>query len=332
MTDYNYIVKLGSTNTTIVKAGDGVLLLEPSVVALKGNKVLAVGSKALDMSGTGDIELVCPVADGVIKNKQLAIHMLREFLKMIEFKTLFTKNNVIMFAPSSITSQEKNDYVNVAYACMFTSVALLPTVFAGMVNMEIEEYDKRNHMLCALGGGVTDVAIVSSGAIVNACTMDLGGKTLDNAIKQYLFDCYHLEVKDDMLLEIKHELATLLPNDVRQYSFYAQNVETGNYGNVTITSTELRPMLLDYFGRVANIITGLMGTCESQVVADIGRLGIYLFGGVSCITGVDRYLSNILGMPVYVDTEPDNTVIYGATTLLNTPKLLESLLSKFVGE
>ena len=333
MTDYNYVVKLGNTNTIIVKSGDGVILIEPSVVAVdteNNNQVVAVGSNAIKSAkNSNNIELLYPIADGVVKNKQYATTMLRMFLKQVEFKTLFTKNNVVVLIPTSLSAQEKNDYVNIAYSCMFTQVTLLPTVYAGMVNMEIEEYDARHHLLCKLGGGVTDVALMSAGSIVNACTIDLGGNTLNNAINQYICDSYHVEVPSEMAEEIKIELSTLLPNDNRSYSIYGQNNLDGNYGNVVVTSSELRPIFIDYFTRVAGIISGLLGSCDTVAISDINKRGVYLFGALGSITGLDRFLSSKLNVPVYIDVEPESTVINGATALLNNPNLLQSVIGKY---
>ena len=147
--NYNYIIKLGNANTTIVKAGEGVLLHEPSVVAVSSKDMAfkASGNMAYKAVANSDtLELVSPIADGVIKNKQLATCMLKSFLKQIGFKNKFAKNNVVLLIPSSIDAKEKNEYVNVAYSCMFTNVSLLPSILVGMVDMEIRSEEHTSEL------------------------------------------------------------------------------------------------------------------------------------------------------------------------------------------
>lgn len=331
MTTYNYVIKLGSSNTEIIKAGDGVILIEPSVVAVNENNedvVVGAGTDAISMSQkNNNLKLVYPVSGG-IKNKSYAVQMLRMFLKKVDFKAFLKKNNVAMLIPSSVDSYEKNEYVNVGYSCMFSSVALLPELMAGMVNMEIEEYDVHHYMLCKLGGGTTDVGVVSQGCIIDACTVDLGGKTIDTAIKNYLHDSYNVVLTDEEAERIKIELATLLPNDNKSYKLYGHNKTDGEFGEIVLTSGELRPIFIDYFTRVADVIKSLIANLDAPIVAEVNRRGIYLFGALSSITGVERFLSNVLSIPAYVDIDPESTIIDGSTSLLNSPDLLNSLIVK----
>ncbi len=334
MSNYDYAIKMGSSNTIIVSAGQGVLLYEPSVIAITTDKkqsVKAVGHDAIKLIGRVDanVKIVEPVKDGVIKNKHLATLMLKEFLHKIKFKTMFTRNDVVMLVPCSLDAQEQNEYLNIAYSVGFTTATLLPTAIAGLVNMEVEEYDTRCHLLCSLGGGVCDISIISAGKIIAGCTVDLGGKVLDYAIKHYLLDNYHVDIRETVAEEIKIELATLLPNDVLDVTVSGVNSETHLHEHITVTSQQLRPLFVDYFTRVSDAIEGLLNSCSPEVVNDINKRGVYLFGALSQVTGLERFMRSRLNLPVYVDIEPDNTVAMGATTLLNNPKLLANFVAKF---
>ncbi len=333
MLTFNYAIKLGSTNTVIIKAGEGVLLLEPSVVAIANDKkssIYAVGSEANKIVGKTDSDLtfVEPIKDGVIVNKALATAMLKKFLAQINCKNTFRKNNVLLLVPSSLTAQEKNEYLNVAYSVGFAYAQIMPSVLSAMVAMDVEELDMRSHLFCGLSGGVSDINVISHGTIINGCTVDLGGKVLDCAIKRYIADNYNTDVRLGVAEQVKCELATLLPNDVLDYTVVGVTNDTKQHVQVTLTSQELRPLFMDFFTRVCNAIEGLLNSCSPEAVTDINKRGLYVYGALGGITGIERFMRSRLNIPVYVDVEPDNTLINGTTILLNNPQLLNNLIDK----
>lgn len=333
MLNFNYAIKLGSVNTVIVKAGEGVQLIEPSLLAVTNDKkpiIRAVGNSAKKIIGKTDnnISIIEPIKDGVIVNKYWATAMLKKFLEMINCKNTFKKNNVLLLTPSSITNEEKNEYINIAYSVGFSYAQILPSTIPAMVALEVEEYDTRSHLLCHLSGGVCDLSVINTGTIINGCTIDLGGKVLDTAIKHYVADNYNVDIRENVAEDVKKELATLLPNDVIDFTVAGINTETTLHNQITLTSQEIRPLFMDYFVRVANVIEALLNSCSPEVVADINKRGIYMFGGLAQVTGADRFLKNRLNIPVYVDVDPENTIINGTTALLNNPQLLHKLVAR----
>lgn len=331
MSNYNLAIELGTTNTVIYKHGTGIVLKEPSLIAInndgKGKTLHAVGEKAKALIGkTGSqIEVVEPIVEGVIVNKQLAQIMLKEFLKKIDCYNL-SKQKVVFCVPVGITEKEKNRLLSLAYGLNFYTVSLIPVSVCGLVGMDINVQEPHSHMIVSMGGGLTDIAIVTSSFIVRGCSVTIAGKNLSIAIDKHLLDNHSLIIGYDESEKVKKELVSLLKNDKNKLAVTGLDADTKNKKEVTLTSGEFLPIVTHFFTRIAETIETLLALSSSEVIADITKYGIYISGGLSNITGVEKFLREQLAYPIFIDTDPNNTIINGAGAIIENRELLNFVL------
>ena len=334
MVKYDLAIELGSTNTVIYKSGLGVILKEPSLVAIyndgKKKQLNSVGTHARDLIGKAGqgVEIFEPIVEGVVANKQLATIMLKEFLFWAGYDNI-SKLKVAFSVPVGITEQEKNNLLNMAYALDFHTVALVPSSVASLVGMEADITKPISHLVVNVGGGVSDVAVVTQGTIVRGGSATLSGKSLMTAIETYLREEHSLLVADKARRDILSEVVSLLENDRNQLKVTGLDVDTKNQKQVVLYTKELYPLVSHFFSKLIDIIEATISASSSEVVADISKYGIYVCGGLSKITGLEKYLREHLNYPVFIDTEPENTTIYGLGSIIEDEFLMQLALSNF---
>ncbi len=327
MAKLNYAIEL-SDNTVIYKAGYGIILKEPSVVAVKevGNKfeIVCAGDEALKLSGKTpkNVQIIQTISVGVLTNKTLATLMLKYFFKKIDVP--FEGKNCLYLHPSAINMQEKNDIINLIYGAGARDVQPLPMCFAGLTQMDINVFSPYCYMLVNMDNTV-DISVVSNGEIVQGCSVDIGSNVLDIAIKEYVFDNYSGDISLYMAKNIREDIATLLANDVSNINFLADDINGFGTNEIVLESQEIRGILTDLFNKICGAIEGVLALCSAPVVEEVKHNGIYICGELCNITGVERYMKGKLSIPVYADTEPDNTIILGGGVILNNPDLQANL-------
>ncbi len=328
MAKLNYAIEL-TDNTVIYKAGYGIILSEPSILVVKevGNKyeVVCAGNDALLMLGgkcPKGAQIVKPIENGVLKNKAMATLMLTEFFKKINVP--LESKNCLLLHISGISAQEKNDMVNLMYGAGARDVVTLPLCFAGLTQMDINVFNSSSYMLVNLSN-IVDISVVNNGEILQGCSIDIGANMLDVAIKEYVYDNYNGDISLFEAKNIRQEIATLLANDVSNIAFLADDINGFGTINVVLESQEIRGLLTEVFNKICGAIEGVLSICPASVVEDIKRNGVYLCGELCTITGVERYMKGRLSVPVFADSEPNNTIIMGGGAILNNPQLLNEL-------
>ena len=332
MATFNLAVDLGSVNTVIYVAGLGVALKEPSCIAIEtiNNKrvVKCVGSEAKKLIGktNNSIEVVFPIVEGVIHNFQLAKLMLKEFLKKVA-PTGFGKprRRVVFIHSCGLTKEEKNKIRDLAYALNITSIALIPAGVCALVGMEVEENDPNSHIVVNVGGGVTDISIINNNHIIRGATINVGGLQIDANIGDYIKSTHQIVLGQNSLETVKNSVGSLLNNDVSAINVVGLEIDTGRRKEIRIYAQDVLPIIAGAFNKIAEACEALLNMCSSEVLSDINTYGIYVCGGVANITGVDKYLSKLLNLPVYTDVDPDSSVILGAGNLLNNQSLLANI-------
>lgn len=331
MSNYNLAIELGTTNTVIYKQGMGIVLKEPSLIAInnsgKGKTLHAVGQEAKALLGKtgGQLEVIEPIVEGVIVNKQLAQIMLKEFLKKIDCFNL-SKQKVVFCVPVGITEKEKNRLLSLAYGLNFYTVSLIPASVCALVGMDINIKEPNSHMIATLGGGLADIAIVTNGFIVRGCSVTIAGKNLKVAIDKHLLDNHSVIVGYDESELIKKELISLLKNDKNKLNITGIDADTKNKKEVALTSGEFLPIATHFFTRISETIETMLSLSSSEVIADVSKYGIYISGGLSNITGVEKFLREQLSYPIFIDADPNNTVINGAGAIIENRELLNFVL------
>lgn len=327
---YNIAIDLGSSNTVIFKNEVGVALVEPTLLLLdegRKNLAVAIGKKAKDMypAQRETCKLVSPIRNGVIVNKDLAKTMLEYFLEKIDEKKFF-KGNLLWLVPGSITQNEKNEFINLGYALGYKNVELLPTAVAGLQQLEIEYDNPYSHLLVNIGGGATDVSVVYKGKVIQGCLVDIGGEVVDNQIQKFLIDNYNVVVTSIHGEEIKQELSTILPNDLISYTMKGTNVDVYTNQELTIMAQELRDIYISFYEKICDAVSAVLNMCNSQIVRDINKTGVYVCGGMANMLGLQKYMKSKLNVNVYVDDNPETKVIFGTEKLFNEPNKLSYLV------
>lgn len=332
--NYDIAIDLGSKYTVIYKVGLGVVLKEPSVVAVKrkGKKIILVcaGLDALKLIVNNEegVELICPIENGVIKNREVVSLMLKYFFEQIEENKIY-KSGVIILVPFGLTENEKSTYIHTAYSLDIRKVSLIPHSICALVGMGVSINEERHHMVVNIGGNLTNIAIISAGRITNGCSLNIGGDSINNIIKDYILQNYLVEIDDELAEELKIETATLLNNDIKSFKFNGINSGTRELTDVEIKSQDIVFIFANVFKTVIGKIIDLLQNCSDEELTDIHRSGIYLCGGTTQITGLEKFLRTNLGLPVYIDVDPENTIIFGAGTLLNQPAELNKIVKMY---
>lgn len=329
---FDYAIELGSTYTTIYKSGLGVVLKEPSLIAIQndGNrKVLkCVGSEAKSLIGkTGaGIDVFEPIVEDVIINKQLTKLMLKEFFKRIDVvKT--SKIKVAFSVPVGISAKERNTLLNLAYSLNFHTVALIPSCISSLVGFGVDITKPNSYMVVNIGGGVSDIAIVTQGSIVRGGSVTISGKSLGNVIDSYLRETHSLMVTQNVRNEILRELVSLYENDQNSLKIWGLDVDTKNRRELMLNTKEIYHISSFFFTQLVGVIETLLNMSSSEVIADVAKHGIMVCGELANTTGLERFLKEKLKYNILIDS--DDTNIYGLGTIIENKELFDIAISNF---
>ena len=318
-------IDLGTANTLVAVQGRGIVLDEPSVVALeKGTrKVLgrgtAVGKLARQMLGrTPDsITAVRPLRDGVITDFELCEAMLRYFIKKASRSSAGLRPRVVIAIPGSITAVEKRAVFNSAERAGAGQVFLIPESKAAGIGAGLPISEPLASMVCDIGGGTTDVAVFSLADIVASRSIRIAGDEMDDAIIEYLKQHYSLRIGTQTAEQIKIEIGSASPLD-QELTAEVRGCDTiGGVPRKAVTSEEIREALIGPVGAILGCIKSVIEQCDPELVADLVDQGVVLTGGGALLRGLDVFLSEQLNVPVRVDPDPLTTVARGTAICLD---------------
>ena len=321
---------MGSSNTTIFKNEVGVALVEPTLLLLDENNknhIVEYGQNAKDYypAERKNLKLVSPIRNGVIVNKDLAKSLLKYFLNKIEEKQ-FIKGNLLWLVPGCISQNDKNEFINLGYSLGYKNVDILPSAIAGLQELEVEYDNPYSHILVDIGGGCADVSVVYKGKLIQGCSVDIGGTTIDDKIQQHLIEAYNVVVSSGHSEEIKNELFSMVPNDTMSYILKGTNIDIYTNQELSISVQELRDIYISYYEKICDAVSAVLNMCNSQIIRDINKTGIYVCGGMANMLGLEKFMKTRLGVNVYVSDTPENTIIFGVEKLFNEPQKLKYLV------
>lgn len=314
-------IDLGTANTLIAIQGAGVVLDEPSVVALqKGTrKVLgrgtAVGKLARQMLGrTPDsITTVKPIQDGAITDFELCEAMLRYFIRKAARTTPGIRPNVVIAVPGGITPVEKRAVFNSAERAGAGRVYLIAESKAASIGAGLPIAEPVANLICEIGGGTTEVAVLSLAELVASKSLRIAGDDFDQAIVDYLKKNFSLRIGDQTAEQLKIRVGCAYPLDQELTSeVRGLDVVSGIPRRAIITSEEVREALRVPLEAVLNAVKGVIEQCDPELVSDLSDTGMVLSGGGSLLPGLDLFFREQLGIPVRVAADPQRTVIRGA--------------------
>jgi rod shape-determining protein MreB len=314
-------IDLGTANSLVYVRDRGIALREPSVVAVLAdtNKVLAVGSEAKRMLGRtpGNIRAVRPMKDGVIADFEVTEEMLRHFIQKVPGRSKFVHPRVLVAVPSGITEVETRAVKESALRAGAREVHLIEEPMAAAIGVGIPVQEPTGNMIVDIGGGTTEVAIISLAGIVESRSIKNGGDAMDAAIIQYMKRAYSLLIGERTAEQIKIDIGSAYKLDEElKLDVKGRDLMGGLPKTVTITSEEIREALLEPVTRIVEVVRMTLERCPPELASDLIDHGILLAGGGALLRGIDRLLSQETGLPVTVADDPLTAVANGTGIVL----------------
>lgn len=321
-------IDLGTANVLIYIKGQGIVLNEPSVVAMDSEtkKPLAVGREAREMLGRtpGTVHAIRPMKDGVIADFEITEVMLNHFIKKINGKSFLSRPRILICCPSNITQVEKNAIKDAAERTGAKKVYIEEEPKVAAIGAGLDISAPCGSMVIDVGGGTTDVAVLSLGGIVNSASIKIAGNVFDNDIAKYIKDKYKLLIGDRTAEEIKLNIGTVYPNGKKEkMEVRGRDLVTGLPHTITITSDETEEALRESVYIIVNTAKNVLEQTPPELSADIIDKGIVVTGGGALIKGFDELLAHELKVPVFVAESPLTCVAEGTGILLDNINMLE---------
>ena len=321
-------IDLGTANVLIYIKGQGIVLNEPSVVAIDSEtkKALAVGKEAHEMLGRtpGKVKAIKPMKDGVIADFETTEVMLNHFIKKVNGKNLFSRPRILICCPSNITQVEKNAIKEAAERTGAKKVFLEeePKVAAIGAGMDISK--PSGNMVIDIGGGTTDIAILSLGGIVNSSSIRIAGNAFDLDIVKYIKDKYKLLIGERTAEDIKKTIGTVFPGSRKEkMEVRGRDLVTGLPHTITLNSDEVEEALRESVYTIIHCAKGILEQTPPELSADIIDKGIVLTGGGAMVDGFSNLLSQELKVPVFIAESPLTSVAEGTGILLDNLYLID---------
>ena len=324
-------IDLGTANTLVHVKGKGIVLREPSVVAIQRDtgEVLAVGEEAKQMIGRtpGNIIAIRPLKDGVIADFDVTQAMLKYFIKRSIDTKSFIRPRVVVGVPSGVTEVEKRAVIDATIQAGAREAYLIEEPMAAAIGAGLPVHEPTGNMVVDIGGGTTEVAVISLGGIVTSRSIRIGGDEMDEAIVQYIKRTYNLMIGERTAEEVKVTIgAATVPDADESMDIRGRDLVTGLPKTLTIKAREVQQALSE---PVAGIIEAVKVTLEKtppELAADIMDRGIVMTGGGSLLRGLDRLLSKETGMPVHIADDALDCVGAGTGKALESIDLLKRVL------
>ncbi|WP_096435899.1 rod shape-determining protein [Alteribacter populi] len=324
-------IDLGTANTLVYVKGKGVIVREPSVVAMRSDAgtIEAVGNDAKNMIGRtpGNIVAIRPMKDGVIADFDTTATMMKYFIKQaLKHRSIFTrKPNVMVCVPSGITAVEKRAVEDATKQAGAREAYTIEEPFAAAIGADLPVWEPTGSMIVDIGGGTTEVAIISLGGIVTSQSIRVAGDEMDDDIVQYVKKTYNLMIGERTAEAIKFEIGSAGPPEgVEDMEIRGRDLVSGLPKTISITAEEISKALED---TVSNIVQAVKDTLEQsppELAADIMDRGIVMTGGGALLRNLDRVLSEETNMPVLVAEEPLDCVAIGTGRALENLHLFRS--------
>lgn len=315
-------IDLGTANTLVYVKDRGIVLREPSVVAIQeGTKrVLAVGEEAKRMLGRtpGNIIAIRPMKAGVIADFEITEAMLRYFIKKIHSRRKMVRPRIIIAVPSDITEVEKRAVKDSATHAGAREVFLIEEPMAAAIGVGLPVQEPAGNMVVDIGGGTTEVALISLAGIVFSRTVRVGGDEMDECIVQYMKRVYNLMIGERTAEEIKITMGSAYPTgEDTSAEVKGRDLVAGLPKTLTITSEEIREALQEPVSSIIDAVRVTLERCPPELSADLVDRGMVLAGGGALLRGIDKLIAEQTGLPVHVADDPLSAVAEGTGVVLN---------------
>ena len=328
-------IDLGTANTLVVLKGQGVVLNEPSVVAIieqNGKKnVLAVGDEAKTMLGRtpGNISAIRPLRDGVIADFIVTEEMIKHFIKKVHSGSTFANPRILICVPTGSTPVERKAIQDSALAAGARRVQLIEEPIAAAIGANLPISEATGSMVVDIGGGTSEIAVMSLGGLVYSKSLRVAGDAMDNALKDYMREEYNLMIGDSTAEKIKKDVGTAIPTNNNTYAVKGRDLRSGTPKEVNIseedTAEALNPILKD----IVSAIKKALENTPPELSADLVDMGLTLTGGGALLKNIDRRFSKETGLPVHIAEDPLSCVAIGTGKALDQEETFSTMLTEY---
>ena len=309
-------IDLGTANTLVWKEGEGIVVNEPTVVAVSAedNEVVAVGEEAKKMLGRTPETLIAsrPMRDGVIADYQVTEAMLRYFIQKVSGKFLFLKPDVMVCVPAGCTQVERRAALDATLSAGAAHAYLIDEPLAAAIGAGIPVSAPSGHMIVDIGGGATEAAVISLGGVVVHKSVRVAGNKIDEAIQDYLKKKYNLIVGDQTAEEIKIKIGSAMPKDKEEkLEVSGRDLVFGLPKSVILSSSEITEAIRGAVNQIVGAVKAVLEDTPPELAADIIDKGIIMSGGTSLLDNLDKFLTLETGGPAHVAEDPQLCVVKG---------------------
>ena len=310
-------VDLGTSNVLIYADGKGLVVREPSVVAVDRNtgKILQVGAAARNMLGRtpGNVVAMKPLREGIISDHEMTVRMLQSMFRSANKSSIFTpKPRVVISVPSGVTEVEERSVINAALEAGARRVFLIEEPLAAALGAGLDIKGAKGHMVVDIGGGTTDIAVLSMNGVAVSASLKVAGDAFDEAIARYVRRQHGVVIGQVTAESVKIELGQVYPrNEERSMNVKGRDAKTGMPRVVTLTSSEIYEVLRRPARQIADEVMAVLEQTSPELVSDISETGITLTGGCSQIWGMDMLLAERTGIGCVLADDPDSCTAYG---------------------
>ncbi|EPP5558708.1 rod shape-determining protein [Campylobacter coli] len=330
-------IDLGTANTLVLVKDKGIVINEPSVVAVERErygskaKILAVGKEAKDMVGKtpGNIEAIRPMKDGVIADFDMTEKMIRYFIEKTHRRKSFLRPRIIISVPYGLTQVERKAVRESALSAGAREVFLIEEPMAAAIGANLPIQEPKGNLVVDIGGGTTEIGVISLGGLVISKSIRTAGDKLDTSIVNYVKEKYNLIIGERTGEEIKIAIgsAIQLPKELSMVVKGRDQV-SGLLSRIDLTSEDVREAMREYLKEIADALKMVLEMMPPDLASDIVENGVVLTGGGALIRGLDKYLSEIVRLPVYIADEPLLAVAKGTGKALEEISLLQQLTNE----
>jgi len=324
-------IDLGTSNTLVYLKGHGIVINEPSVVAvnIKTNQILAVGAQAKEMLGRtpGHIKAIRPLVEGVISDFEITEEMLSYLInKADKISKKLARPRVLIGVPSGTTNVETRAVYDAARSAGAREVFLVEEPMAAAIGVRLPIRDPVGSMIIDIGGGTTDIAVISLGGIVKSKNLKIAGDRLNRDIISYMRDEFKILIGERTAEMVKINIGSVMPGEYLETEVHGRDLLTGLPREVVVTDSDIREALSLSIRDLVEGVKDMLETTPPEILSDIMHRGITLSGGGALIPGLDQLLQKVLKIPVYIVEDPLSAVALGAGVILDDLPLYEDIL------
>ena len=328
-------IDLGTANTLVVLKDKGVVLNEPSVVAIVNENgkrtVLAVGDEAKTMLGRtpGNIQAIRPLRDGVIADFIVTEEMIKHFIKKVHIKNTFANPRILICVPTGSTPVERKAIQDSALAAGARRVQLIEEPIAAAIGAGLPISEATGSMIVDIGGGTTEIAVMSLGGVVFSKSLRIAGDAMDGAIINYMRKKFNLLIGESTAEKIKKEIGTAIPSTNNVFLMKGRDIRTGTPKEISLTEEDACEALMPILSQMLAAIKEALESTPPELSADLVDMGLTLTGGGALLKNIDKRFSKETGLPVHVADDPLACVAIGTGKALEQEETFSSMLSEY---